>query len=37
LSEQIGLTKLYKRVDEGAWADLSREIVEGGRTYAPFG
>ncbi|HZJ06674.1 MAG TPA: DNA methyltransferase [Nocardioidaceae bacterium] len=70
-AEQIGLTKLYNAVDEGAWADLkalhkeldeavadlycwpkaaaqddkelvrrltelNREIVEGGRAYAPF-
>ncbi len=69
--EQIGLTKLYNAVDEGAWTDLTalhqeldeavadcygwprsvaqddqelvrrltelnREIVEGGRAYAPF-
>jgi len=71
-TEQIGLTKLYNAVDEGAWTDLTalhreldeavvdcygwprsvaqddaalvrllternREIVEGGRPYAPFG
>lgn len=70
-TEQIGLTKLYNAVDEGAWTDLkalhreldeavvdcygwpksvaqgdaelvrllterNREIVEGGRPYAPF-
>ena len=70
-AEQIGLTKLYNAVDEGAWTDLkalhleldeavadcygwpkavaqddkelvrrltdlNREIVEGGRAYAPF-
>lgn len=71
-AENIGLTKLYNAVDEGAWTDLkalhreldvavadcygwpatvaqddreivrrvtelNREIIEGGRAYAPFG